>query len=115
MGVWTLWGIVAILIAASWYLPRTLGLLGMLAAHYLAIAGSFMFLFVAIHVGVWADFADYDGITTIFIGAQVLLQAFLFNCLMLPLSIWAMRQWQRKSPMSPVRDRYTQPETTAHN
>lgn len=51
---------------------------------------------VALATGIWDD---YDFLTVI----GMLVQAFLFNCLMLPLSIWAMFKWKRKSPLSPRR------------
>lgn len=102
---WIHVAVIAALVAASWWFPRTFGLLGMVAGHFIV-------------VGVWGVtrllsepelFEDY------FAGIQLAIEAFLFNCLMLPLGIWTMRQWQRKSPISPVRDRYTRSETTAHN
>ncbi len=105
MGVWTLWVIVAVLVAASWWLPRTFGLLGMFAGHCVVV-GVWVVMRLETEPENWEDY---------FAGIRLVIEAFLFNCLMLPLGIWAMRQWQRKSPMSPVRDRYTQTETTAHH
>ncbi len=83
------------MIAVTWIGPRSLGLPGLVAAHLLCVVGWFAMTAVSIYTGIWSE---YEGGIVIF---GLLPQAFVFNCLMLPVGIWAMFRWSRLSPLSP--------------
>jgi hypothetical protein len=86
--------ILALLVAMNWIVPRKLGGLGLVAVHLAAIPAWFAMAYVSLATGIWEE---YDGFLVI---VGLVLQAFIFNCLMLPVSITAVWRWYRFSPMS---------------
>lgn len=81
------------MIAASWLLPRTFGLFGLLAAHFCGVIGVVLIAYVTLVAGIGTDYEPLE-----LIGYAI--QGMIFNIAMLPLSVWAMFRWLRLSPMS---------------
>ena len=73
----------------TWVLPRRFGLLGMFVAQLLVAAGFLLMGFIALATGVWARYED--GLVVV----GLLLQALLFNCLLLPVAIVATLRHRR--------------------
>ena len=86
--------ILFLIVAATWIGPRYLGLLGLLAAHVICVLGWFGATYVSLVTGIWKN---YDSGLVVF---GLLIQAFLLNCLLLPIGIVAMLRWRQLSPMS---------------
>lgn len=96
VGVFINVSILTVLVALSWCLPRDWGGLGLVGAQLTAVIGWLLMGCIALATGIWPEYDD----GLVFIGLMI--QAFLFNCLMLPIGIWAMLRWRRLSPMSPM-------------
>jgi hypothetical protein len=77
------------LVPAHWFLPRKFG---MLAAHFLTVFTWIAMTAIAINSGS----LPYEGIEQV-IGLAI--QAFLFNCLMLPIACFAM--WRYVKTVDP--------------
>ena len=85
------------MVAASWILPRTYGLLGLLAAHVCGIIGLIAMGGVSLMSGVGPAYEPIELFGYI-------IQGVIYNFVMLPLSIWALLRWRRLSPMSRLYD-----------
>ena len=94
LGQFTNVSILIVLVALSWCLPRAWGGLGLVGAHLTAVGGWILMGGVALATGIWPQYDD--GLVII----GLVIQAFIFNCFMLPVGIWAMLRWRRLSPMS---------------
>jgi hypothetical protein len=83
------------LVVPAWVLPRRLGLIGMLGHHMLTLFGYFLMGIIALAFGVWEHVED----SLFIIGLAI--QAFLFNCLLLPISVTAMVRFgkENESPL----------------
>lgn len=88
--------ILIVLVALSWCLPRAWGGLGLVGAHLTAVGGWMSMGCVALATGIWPTYDD--GLVVL----GLVIQALIFNCLMLPVGIWAMLRWRRLSPLSPM-------------
>lgn len=75
----------------SWLGPRYCGLIGLFAAHISVLLGYFLLAGLSIADGTY----EYDGILSTF---GLLLQAFILNCLLLPLGVFAL--WQRNRQLT---------------
>ncbi len=75
------------LVVLSWVMPRRFGALGLIGAHLLVLYAWLAMGAVALAFGVWDGYEDGLAI----IGLAI--QAFLFNCAMLPLSLTATWRW----------------------
>ncbi len=75
----------------SWLAPRYGGLIGLLVAHITVLLGYFLLAGLSITDGTY----EYDGILSTY---GLLLQAFILNCLLLPLGVFAL--WQRNRPLA---------------
>lgn len=80
--------ILVLLIALSWAIPRRLGLGGIVVAQCLVAAGFLVMGMIALVSGIWPDYED----CLVFLG--LLAQAFLFNCLLLPLA--GLAAWRHR-------------------
>jgi hypothetical protein len=85
--------IVVSLVAMNWIVPRKLGGLGLIAVHLVAIPAWFAMAAVALATG-WEG---YEGGLAMY---GLVLQALIFNCLILPVSVTSVWRWYRFSPMS---------------
>lgn len=93
IGIGLDWCIMVGLVAVAWALPRKLGLFGLLGHHLITVLGWMVMAQIALVFGVWLD---HDILT--FIGC--LIQAFLFNCLLLPVSVTAMLRFGKENERS---------------
>lgn len=97
------------LVLLSWVLPRWLGCLGMIAVHTLIFIAWYMMGAIGIACGTW----EYDDFLS---ALGLLMQAFQFNCIMLPVSLTAacLRWWrlaaERKASTMPARTAGTPPD-----
>jgi hypothetical protein len=91
VGICLNWCITIGLVAIAWVLPRKLGLIGMLGHHMLTLYGYFLMGVIALVFGVWDQYED----GLVIIGLAI--QAFLFNCLLLPVSMTAMIRFGREN------------------
>ena len=78
------------LAALSWVLPRLYGLWGMFGVQLGVGAGFLLMGFIALATGVWERYED--GLMIV----GLLFQAVLFNCLLLPVAIVAIRAHGRQ-------------------
>lgn len=84
--------LLAAFVAMTWIGPRRYGARGLFIVHLLVLVGWFGFACVSMAAGVY----EYDGALSVF---GLALQAFLLNCLLLPLgfvAIWMRRRASRK-------------------
>lgn len=81
------------MIAISWIAPRSLGLLGLIGGHLACVLGWWTMGGIAVASGIWEAHEPVEFF--------VLIEyAVIFNTLMLPIGITAMRRWERLSPLS---------------
>ena len=73
---------------ANWRLPRSAGLLGLLAGHVLGVLCVVVMGYVSLVSGVWETYED--GLVVV----GLAFQGVLLNILLLPLSIWGMLRWR---------------------
>ena len=90
--------ILTAMIAVSWLLPRTLGLLGLFAAHFCGVIGVVSMGYVSLSSDIGPAYEPIE-----VFGYAI--QGVIFNIMMLPVSIWAMFRWRRLSPMSTLYNR----------
>lgn len=74
--------------ATTWFCTFNFGLRGLFVAHVIVLVAYVMFAGVSAAAGVY----EYDGILSV-IGLAI--QAFLINCLLLPIGLIAL--WMRRS------------------
>lgn len=74
-------------VAANWFAPRRFGVAGMICVHLTLLVAYFGLAAIALRIGRY----EYDGALSI-IGLA--LQAFLLNCLLLPIALMAL--WMRR-------------------
>ena len=75
------------MIAASWVLPRTKGLLGLLAAQFCGVIGMVFISYVSLLFDIGPDYEPPELLGCVIFGIS-------FNILTLPLSITAMSRWK---------------------
>lgn len=85
--------LLVVMIGISWFAPRSLGLLGLIAGHFVCVLGWCGMGGIALASGIWEEYELVELIG--FVGYAV-----VFNTLMLPVGIVAMRRWERLSPLS---------------
>ena len=75
------------MIAVSWMLPRTKGLLGLLAAQFCGVIGMVFISYVSLLFDIGPDYEPPELLGCVIFGIS-------FNILTLPLSITAMSRWK---------------------
>ena len=93
VGIALNWLIMILLVVAAWVFPRNLGLLGLLGHHLLTLAGWIVMGSIALAFGIWDQYDD--GLVVI----GLAIQAFLFNCLLLPISITAVFRFGQRNQL----------------
>ena len=81
------------MIIGSWLFPRAFGLLGLFAAHFCNLLGVVSLGYVASVAGFGPVYEPIEVFGSV-------VQGVVFNVLTLPLSVWAMVRWRKRSPMS---------------
>jgi hypothetical protein len=76
------------LVVLTWVLPRRFGCPGLIGVHLLVVLAWIGMACVALAFGIW-DY--YRGLLN---AIGIIVQAFLFNCIMLPLALTAI--WRRR-------------------
>jgi hypothetical protein len=77
----------------TWLGSRYLGRVGMVLAHLIVLVGYFAWVGLAIDAGNY----KYDGMISVL---GLFIQAFLLNCLLLPVAIFALRRRRRSAGAS---------------
>jgi hypothetical protein len=76
------------LVLGTWFLPRSFGIVGLVGAQLIAVAGWIGMGGIALFTGIWPNYEGLEGI-------GLVLQAFVFNCLLLPIGVWAILLFRR--------------------
>lgn len=82
-------GLLLILLGLTWWIPRRMGILGVFVVRMLVALGFIVMGGVALLAGIWPSYDD--GLVIV----GLLLQAFVLNCVLLPIAgvaVW--RHWR---------------------